>query len=112
MELLGLVEKALNIRAHYHKVLAGNVANVETPHYKERELDFTKALDGSMRTAADLKVTEKTEYDGLNSTDGNTVNLENQVVKLTENNLHFNSLVRIITKKFATMRYVINEGRG
>ena len=112
MEILGLVEKALNIRAYYHKVLAGNVANVETPHYKEKDINFSDALQSSMNKVEDIRVTEKTDYDGLNSSDGNTVNMETQVVKLTENSLYYNSLVRVISKKFATMKYVINEGRG
>lgn len=109
---LDLVEKALNIRAHYHKILAANVANVETPNYKEKDIDFHKALEGKVGGADEIPVVEKTDYDGLNSADGNTVNMENQVVKLTENNLFFNSLITIVSKKLAGIRYAINEGRG
>ncbi|HEY3277584.1 MAG TPA: flagellar basal body rod protein FlgB [Syntrophorhabdaceae bacterium] len=112
MEVLGLVEKAMNIRAFYHKVLAGNVANVETPHYKEKDIDFNRALETNMRKVEDIQVGEKEDYNGLNSTDGNTVNMEDQVTKLTENNLYFNSLTKIMTKKFAVMRYIITEGKG
>jgi len=112
MEVLGLLEKALNIRAHYHKILAGNVANVETPHYKEKDIDFVRSLDLNMKRIEDIEVKEKAEQDGLNTTDGNTVNMENQVVKMTENSLYFASLTKIMTKKFATMRYIITEGKG
>ena len=112
MEVLSLVEKALNIRAYYHKVLAGNVANVETPNYKEKDIDFNRALDSNMRKSEDIEVKEKTSHDDFNSTDGNTVNMEDQVVKMTENNLYFNSLTKIVTRKFATMRYIITVGKG
>jgi len=37
--------------------------------------------------------------DGVNSTDGNTVNMEDQITRMTENNLYFTSLARVITKK-------------
>lgn len=40
MEVTAILEKALNIRAQYHKVLSGNIANVETPNYKEKDIDF------------------------------------------------------------------------
>jgi flagellar basal-body rod protein FlgB len=112
MEVLGLLEKALNIRAHYHKILAGNVANVETPHYKAKDIDFSRALESNMRRVEDIQVQEKLEQDGLNATDGNTVNMEDQVVKLTENSLLFNSLTKIVTRKFATIRYIVNDGKG
>jgi len=112
MEVIGLVEKALNIRAHYHKVLAGNIANVDTPHYKEKDIDFTKELESRIHNSQNIKIIEKTEQEGTGSIDGNTVNMENQIVRVTENNLYYNSLVRVISKKFAAMRYVISEGKG
>jgi len=112
MELVNLVEKALNIRAHYHKILAANVANVETPNYKEKDIDFNKALQSKMGNAHEISIIEKADYGGLKSADGNTVNMENQVIKLTENNLYFNSLVRVVSKKFASIKYAISEGRG
>ena len=113
MEIMGLVEKALNVRAFYHKVLASNIANVETPGYKEKEIDFNEALESKISpSGAGITVREKAECDGVNSTDGNTVNMENQITRLTENNLYFTSLARVITKKFAMMRYAITEGKG
>jgi flagellar basal-body rod protein FlgB len=112
MEITNLIEKALGVRAYYHKILAANVANVETPNYKEKDIDFVKTLESRIRGSQDVKIEEKTEYDGLNSADGNTVNMENQIMRVTENNLYYNSLVRVISKKFAAMRYAINEGKG
>jgi flagellar basal-body rod protein FlgB len=111
MEVIGLVEKALDIRAHYHKVLAGNIANVDTPHYKEKDINFNKELESKLLRTQDIKIIEKTEQEGAGSIDGNTVNMENQIVKVTENNLFFNSLVHVVTKKLSAMRYAINEGR-
>ena len=45
LEIMGLLEKALDIRAFYHRILASNIANVETPGYKEKDIDFRKELD-------------------------------------------------------------------
>ncbi|MBA4416636.1 MAG: hypothetical protein C0392_01805 [Syntrophus sp. (in: bacteria)] len=111
MEIIGLVEKALNIRSHYHKVLAGNIANVDTPNYKEKDINFNKELESRIHRAQDIKVIEKIEQEGMGSIDGNTVNMENQIVKVTENSLFFNSLVHVVSKKLSAMRYAINEGR-
>ena len=112
MEVIGFVEKALNIRSQYHKVLAGNIANVDTPNYKEKDINFSKELESNIRRAQDIKVSEKTEQEGAGSIDGNTVNMENQMVKVTENSLFFNALIHVVSKKLSAMRYAINEGRG
>ncbi|OGP65059.1 MAG: hypothetical protein A3K22_02445 [Deltaproteobacteria bacterium RBG_16_42_7] len=111
MDVLNIVEKALSVRAFYHKILAGNIANVETPNYKEKDIDFYEEIQKRMSSQNAIEVREKTQGDGTNSIDGNTVNIENQMVKLTENSMLYNSLIHVVTKKFSMMRYLISEGR-
>ncbi len=113
MPIVNLLEKALNIRAFYHKILASNIANVETPGYKEKDVDFRAELERSLAQGSteSIAVKEKQESDIINSIDGNTVNIEGQMVKLAENDLMYTSLVQLINKKFSKMRYAINEGR-
>ena len=59
MPLIDLIGKALNIRTVYHKVIAGNIANVDTPGFKEKDLveDYlhNEACDGSLPLAAAQK---------------------------------------------------------
>jgi flagellar basal-body rod protein FlgB len=112
LEIIGLLEKALDIRAFYHRILASNIANVETPGYKEKDIDFKKELDSLTREPANIEVKVKDTTDGgIAAIDGNTVSMEDQIVKMTENTLMFNSLVQMINKKFSMIRYAINEGR-
>ena len=111
MDVVNLVEKALNVRSFYHKILSGNIANVETPNYKEKDIDFLTEIQKQMAGSSNIEVKEKTEDDGMNSIDGNTVNMEKQMVKMTENSMVYNSLIQVITKKFSMMRYMINEGK-
>ena len=111
MEVTNILERALNIRAHYHKVLSGNIANVETPNYKEKDIDFQAEIKRNIDSPNNVVIKESTDGDVIGSIDGNTVNMENQIVKMTENHMLFTSLVQVISKKFSMMRYVINEGR-
>lgn len=39
---------ALHLRAQRSELLASNLANADTPHYKARDLDFARALSASM----------------------------------------------------------------
>ena len=111
MGVVDLIEKALDIRVFYQRVLASNIANAETPGYKEKELDFKKEMDKAASGPAQFEVTDKASSDGIAAVDGNTVGMEDQVVKMTENTLMFNSLIQMINKKFSMLRYAINEGR-
>jgi flagellar basal-body rod protein FlgB len=118
MDMINLIEKALNIRASYHKVISGNIANVATPGYKEKDMDFKKEIDRVMNSDVSasvisngVEVTENPENDGLSSLDGNTVSVENQIVKLTENQVMFHSLIQVAAKRFSIMKFLISEGR-
>jgi flagellar basal-body rod protein FlgB len=112
MNTVGLLEKALNIRAFYQRVLASNVANVETPGYNEKRVDFLAELDRSgSGTGSSVRVIEAEPPEGSNSVDGNSVNMEDQIVNMTENSMMYNAFVQLIGKKFSLMKYVINGGR-
>ncbi len=111
MNILSLLERGLNVRSFNHKVLASNIANVDTPGYKQKEIDYRAELDRPESTTADMKVTEKTSFDGATAIDGNTVNIENQIVNMTENTMMFNSFVQLLNKRFSMLKYAISEGR-
>jgi flagellar basal-body rod protein FlgB len=64
-----------------------------------------------MRGSSRIDVKEKPSATGLTSADENTVSLEDQIVKMTENTLMYNSLVQLVHKKFTMLKYAINEGR-
>src|SRR5262245_15118316 len=40
--------EALNLRARRQELLAANIANADTPGYKARDLDFSKALNEAL----------------------------------------------------------------
>jgi flagellar basal-body rod protein FlgB len=111
MDVVNLIERALTIRSFYHKVLAGNIANADTPNYKEKDIDFFEEIQKKTVSQNDIEVKERAGDEGINGMDGNTVNFENQMVKMTENSMMYNSLIQLVTKKFSMMRYMINEGR-
>lgn len=118
MQIVDLIGKALSVRAFYHKMISGNIANSQTPGYKEKDIDFKKELAkrtglATGRASGDpgYTVTENAGNDGLARIDGNTVELEGETVKLTENQLMYQALVQLASKRFSMMKYVIGEGK-
>jgi flagellar basal-body rod protein FlgB len=87
---LGIHEQALEVRSQRMEVIAQNIANADTPHYKARDIDFKAVLQGvadqDLRMAATqpghLPVAEALHANGMRfrtpfntSFDGNTVEL-------------------------------------
>ncbi len=112
MPLIDLIGKALSIRTVYNKVIAGNIANVDTPGYKEKDIDFKKQLERQMGYPGAVEIEESPQDSlGFATLDENTVNMETQVMKLTENSMYYDALVQALSKKFSLMRYIINGGK-
>lgn len=112
MDLITIMEKALNVRARSQKVIASNISNVDTPGYKQKEIDFSSELERQLGQSKDVevRVVDKPS-EGYERLDENTVDLEEQVMRMTENSLYYDALVQTISKKFSMMKYVIGEGK-
>ena len=101
-------EKALGLRAFRQQVLAGNIANADTPNYKARDFDFSTALKQAVsgRDSRNLQmITTNSQHlsAGANagptrllyslpaqsSVDGNTVDMDIERNAFTENALHY-----------------------
>jgi len=48
-QMMQFNEAALSLRGQRQQVLASNIANADTPNYKARDIDFSKALQGAMQ---------------------------------------------------------------
>jgi flagellar basal-body rod protein FlgB len=107
-------------------VAAGNLANLDTPGYRTKEIKFTDALDSQL-SAAGLTTTdprhfgagviterqgEARETDGLDPRrDGNNVQLDRELLAMGRAAGDFNAAQTILAAKFRLVRYAINEGR-
>jgi len=126
-----LLERSLEFRSRRNALLAGNVANIETPGYKAKDLVFEQALGDALKAQepSPLVTTNPRHMDGrdhtplelvqprtilsanpVGSVDGNSVQLEHEMAKLAENQIAYQALAQMITHKFLQLRTVIREG--
>jgi flagellar basal-body rod protein FlgB len=109
---------ALGVHQRRQEVLATNLANVETPGFRAGEVDFRTALrrafdanaapvpgDAAPEPAALVEDTSAPAR-----ADGNTVDLDLQMAKLSENAGRYTALARILSTRLALMRSAITEG--
>ncbi len=125
-----LVGKVLDMRLQRQNVINSNLANVNTPRYKPRELEFEAELQkalgldmkGNMaRTSGEHMPTAFTannfQPDWHKQIKPRTihgedrVNMDKEMVKLAKNQLQYNALTQIIQKNFEGLKTIISEGK-
>lgn len=128
---LQALSAAVKFREMRQEIISSNIANAETPGYKAKKLDFEEALaraldvDGQMNMNIDdgqhfnvgnggfnnLQPEIYDDPNGVVSEDGNTVDREAEMAKMTENKIMYDTLVQLMNKKLGLMKYTINSER-
>src|SRR3954467_740770 len=90
------------------KLVASNVANVDTPGYKTRDVDFQ--FEFMSLTKGDQPTVR--EVDGLaGKNDGNNVSLDREMRLLSENAIRFNIASNILRSQIRSVRSAIQESK-
>ncbi|MEP7117304.1 MAG: flagellar basal body rod protein FlgB [Acidobacteriota bacterium] len=119
--ILSALGRQLNNAVAKQTTAASNLANLDTPGYRTRDVSFDDALDhelGDVRRtnaqhlAAPLGDGAPVEVQGLQSRrDGNNVQLDRELLALSKAAGDFSRAQTALTAKFRLVRYAINEGR-
>lgn len=100
------MERALSRASLRHELLSKNLANVNTPGYKRQDVDFAMVLDQEV----DRRTAIRTDRGSIR-TDGNSVDLEQEVVAMAETELRYQMLTEVTSRYFSGLKNVIREGR-
>lgn len=122
-----LLFQQLNFRGEREKVISSNIANLDTPNYKTKDLKFKNELDKS-KQESQLQLTrtnrahlplmdsskqnsmELYEVQGLEEqNDGNNVNLDSQMSNMSQNSIMFSALQNSIKKDSMWFKTVIDS---
>ena len=116
IEMLSVI---LDFRSERNKVIASNIANIDTPGYKPKELVFKKQLDDFIDNGTEVTMT-KTDKRHLSEQSSHTfevikseeaVKIDNEMEKLAENNLMYNLTVELMARKFKGLDSVLREAK-
>jgi flagellar basal-body rod protein FlgB len=113
------LDLALGAAGKRQEMLSNNLANVNTPGYKRLDVDFdgmlSKAVDaanaGDSSALDALKPDVTTDASVAVRADGNSVDVDQEMAYLAENNIRYNALVQIAQKNLQSLTYVISDGR-
>lgn len=119
---LGIHADAVTLRSQRSTMLANNMANVDTPGFKARDIDFSNLLQQAQTSQIKAKVTHGahiTMNSPVNpgttlyriphkaSLDGNTVDMDIERGEFTENAVRYQASLEFLNKKITGLIRVL-----
>jgi len=122
---LGIHPDALLVHARRSEIIANNIANADTPNFKARDIDFRSILAGEQAALEPvaLKATRTGHFSSLASPDfaadllyrqplqpsidGNTVEVQEEIARFTENSIRFQASFEFLNSKFSGLNSAI-----
>jgi flagellar basal-body rod protein FlgB len=104
----GQLERYMDLLSVRQKLVASNIANVDTPGYRTRDIDFQAEFQGALGGSPRVS-----DVPGLAvRNDGNDVSLDRESRLLAENALRFQVASSLLRTQLRTVRSAIEEGKG
>ncbi len=131
---LPMLEQVVNFTQTRHGVLAGNIANLDTPGYQARDISPTEFQDRLKEAAEKQRAAETapvySTYDGQHTAtpgrpnefskvakdlksmlrhDGNNTGIEEQVTAMAKNQQQYNMAITLMNQQFRLLRLAVTE---
>ncbi|MBB64375.1 MAG: flagellar basal body rod protein FlgB [Waddliaceae bacterium] len=111
-----LLGQLMQMHSKAHKVIAGNIANANTPYYRRQEFKFDTALrealsGGTSAHYSDIRgYTERPRNTPVRN-NGNDVDMDMEMLKLRSNSGSYNMYAQFYQQKSAMVKEAIRGGR-
>jgi len=126
-----IMEKALDASLARNDTISQNLANIDTPNYKRKDVAFEQYLNDSLNktnlegnltdkrhiaiNSKDIDKIQPTATDGNSDVsmriDGNNVDVDSEMAYLAKNTIKYNTLIQLINSNFSKIKNVIREGK-
>ncbi len=121
---INILNKAANASWAKNEIIANNIANVDTPDYKRKDLDFESLLAAQMNQSSTHNMDQKiknlqdkslvariyTDYEELSYRyDGNNVDIDTESAYLADNQLKYYTFLNTINQEFSRIKMVLNS---
>jgi len=123
--MIEALSRFLDVDVARYKLIGSNMANVDTPGYRTRDLDFGAELARAGAQEGEsawgnFSYASYTPYAPvvrrvrglLERPDGNNVSVERESLLLAESQMKFNLGVQLLKDEFHTISQAINSGGG
>ncbi|MFZ2448586.1 MAG: flagellar basal body rod protein FlgB [Syntrophobacteraceae bacterium] len=115
-----MMQDRLSLNSLNQKLISGNLANINTPGYRAKEVSFDKALRESLEEqvlqmvrSSGAHITPEDPVNAMSApeiVEGDGVDLDTEMVKLAKNSVEYQYMVSMLNKKFTMLKTAIIDG--
>ncbi len=115
-----VIGKSLDGVTARHRVIANNIANVETPGFTRSSVKFEDELKAAMssgdpessaRNIGDTAPTIQLDKSSPARPNGNNVSIDTEMTDLARNGVEYDSLIRMLNMRYSMLQTAITEGK-
>ena len=106
------LESFLQLTSQREQTIAGNMANVDTPGYRTKDVNFKQTLLSATENDGEMQMTPVvSNVNGLlERPDGNNVDLDRESMLLAQSQLQYQMGVQLVKSNFHQLMSAINGG--
>jgi len=109
-----IIKKMQDFAVIKQKVVANNIANVETPGFKAKDVsfkeEFSEALQkGDFVQAMQVEPKVYVRNDLSLRNDGNNVDLEKEMIELQKNRMKFDIYTELLKNRYSRIKDLFNQ---
>lgn len=105
-QALGVHPQAVKLRLERTELLTANLANVDTPNFKAKDIDFAREMQRANNAVVDVQYRVPMQP----SEDGNTVELNSEQARFSQNSMDYQSSLTFLNLQISGIREAI-EGK-
>lgn len=122
------LENSLDYATAKNRTISTNIANVDTPDYKAKDVTFKNILNQTISNSFEAKRTNPkhipfsadstsptsritTSRNTIYNHNGNNVDIDKEMAELATNQIYYQGLVDRLSGKFSSLQSVIRGGR-
>ena len=135
-KMIDIMQRSMNASAMRANVINNNIANATTPNYKRQDITFQNELQRALDSenqylSMPFKTTDErhipifrpedyrtvqpkkiTEYNSYQLNNGNSVDIDKEMMEGTKNTMYYNALAGRITKEFNKLKYILKNSNN
>lgn len=132
-KMIDIAQRSMGAATLRAMVINNNIANATTPNYKRQDITFQSELERALNSEKEshgipFKTTHEkhipsfrvkdyrevrpkkiTEYNTYQNNDGNSVDIDKEMMESTKNSMYYNALAQRVTKEFNKLKFILRN---
>ncbi len=130
---IDIMQRAMSASSLRSQLINNNIANATTPNYKRQDVTFQAELERAVRSEKeapgvqmtltdekhipvmrvkdykDVKAKKITEFNSYQNNDGNSVDIDNEMMESSKNTLYYTALAARTAKEFNKLKFLLRS---